>query len=280
MKRILSISFASACAFLFLSCGESSADAAMSLLGEAKELYSAGEFNRTKIMIDSISAAYPKAYKARREAEILRREVLLKEKERDVEFLSKELGQLTAKRDSMVATLSFNKDGRYQDTGYYTVPSQAIKLNPYNNFLRASVRENGEAYVTSFYRGKRIAHTTVKVSSGDSYVVCDKPFLTRSYKELGVYNERRDYKYGADGGIMDFIAAGNAPFTVELSGGNGRYEYTLRAEDAEAIVRILDLANLLKAIGEAQAMCDEAQRSLDFLRKSEERSAIATAVQE
>lgn len=280
MKILSSISVCVLSAFLFLSCGESADDAARLLLNEAKESYASDKFGNAKIMIDSISSAYPKAYKVRREAEILRREVLLKEKQRDVEFLTANLQELYAKRDSMVSALTFNKDSRYQDTGYYTAPSQAIKLNPYNSFLRASVKENGDAYITSFYRGKRIAHKKVTVSSAGGFVVCEEPFSSRSYKELGVYNERRDYKYGADGGIMDFIATGNGPFKVELSGSNGVYEYTLRAEDVAAVVKIVNLSNLLKTIEEATLMCDEAQRSLDFLRKSEERSAIATSVQE
>ena len=98
--------------------------------------------------------------------------------------------------------------------------------------------------------------------------------MSRSYKELGVYNERRDYKYGADGGIMDFIATGNGPFKVELTGDNGTFGYTLRAEDVAAVVQVLDLSNLLKTIEETNALCDEAQRALDFLRKSQQRSAV------
>lgn len=271
MKRFLTIIALPALCLLLHSCGESADERAARLLDEAKAMYSAGDYSGTKTMIDSISAACPKAYKARREGEILRREVLLKEKERDVLFLAGQLEEMKAKRDSLAAHLDFNKDSRYQDTGYYTAPAQAIRLNPYNCFLRASVRENGDAYITSLYRGKRISHKVVKVSSHGSYVSCGEPMLSRSYKELSVYNERRDYKYGADGGIMDFIATGKAPFTVELSGGDSKFEYTLRDEDVDAVRKIMELSNLLKAMDEMQAMYNEAQRSLDFLQKSRSR---------
>ena len=274
MKNMLRKLFPVATAFVLCSCGGSVDEAAISLLEQAKERYAAGEYNSAKLLIDSLSETYPKAYKTRREAEVLRRDVLVKEKQRDVEFLAVQLQQLVVKRDSMISLMTLNKDSRYQDTGFYTVPSQAIKLNPYNSFLRASVKENGEAYITSFYRGKRIAHKEVKVSCAGSYVMCNEPFMSRSYKELGVYNERRDYKYGADGGIMDFIATGNGPFKVELTGDNGTFGYTLRAEDVAAVVQVLDLSNLLKTIEETNALCDEAQRALDFLRKSQQRSAV------
>ena len=52
----------------------------------------------------------------------------------------------------------------------------------------------------------------------------------------------------------------------------GKCEYTLRNEDAVAIKRVIEFANLLKQYKESCAMRDEAQRSLDFLIKSQQRS--------
>ena len=257
---------------LFLSCEKSVEEPARQLLAEAKELYAENDYNSARSLIDSISVAYPKAYKTRREAEVLRREVMLKEKQRDVEYFTTMYEMLTERRDTLVADFVFNKDAQYQDMGYYTMPSQAIALNPFNCFLRASVKENGEAYLASYYRGAKIAHKTLKVSSGDSFVTCDKPFISRSYWYLGGYNERREFRYGADNGIMDFIASATEPIKVELFGDQGKYEYILRDEDVTAIKRVIELSNLLKMVEEARSMRDEAQRSLDFLIKSQQRS--------
>ena len=264
-------------AMLAVSCENSVEGAAKELLGLARSEYVAGNFNVAKFYIDSLSVEYPKAYKTRREAELLRREVLLKEKERDVLFYEESLQLLKVRRDSIVKSFNYSKDSRYQDDGVYTVPSQAVSLNPYNSFLRASVKENGDAYLTSLYRGKRISHKCVKVSSGDSFVECSSPFLTRSYKELGVFNERVDFKYGADGGIMDFIAASSGPFKVELSGGTQSYGYVLRHDDVLAISQIIELSKILKSIVETKYMSDEAKRALEFLKRSQERSAAARA---
>ena len=257
---------------LFFSCEKSVEEPARQLLAEAKELYAGNDYNSARSLIDSISVAYPKAYKTRREAEVLRREVMLKEKQRDVEYFTSMYEMLTERRDTLVADFVFNKDAQYQDMGYYTMPSQAIALNPFNCFLRASVKENGDAYLASYYRGAKIAHKTLKVSSGDSFVTCDKPFISRSYWYLGGYNERREFRYGADNGIMDFIASATEPIKVELFGDQGKYEYILRDEDVTAIKRVIELSNLLKMVEEARSMRDEAQRSLDFLIKSQQRS--------
>ena len=258
--------------YTLFSCEKSIEEPARLLLAEAQELYAADEYNSARILIDSISMTYPKAYKTRREAEILRREVMLKEKQRDVEYFTGMYDVLVERRDSLVTGFTFNKDAQYQDMGYYTVPSQAIALNPFNSFLRASVKENGDAYLASYYRGAKISHKTLKVSSGESYVICENPFSSRSYWYLGVYNERRDYRYGADDGVMDFIASATDPVKVNISGEQGKYEYMLRDDDAKAIKRIIELSNLLKMVEEARSMRDEAQRSLDFLIKSQQRS--------
>lgn len=273
MKRIFSqLPLLLLLAAVLVSCEDSVEKPAMELLEEARKEYAAGNYNAARLIIDSLSLTHPKAYKTRREAELLRREVMLDEKQRDVVFYEESLISLAAQRDSLAQTLTLNKDSRYQDTGIYSVPSQAISLNPFNSFLRATVKENGETYITSLYRGKRIAHKSVKVSSGDSFVDCSVPFLTRSYKEAGVYNERVDFKYGADGGIMDFIAASSGPFKVKLEGGYGTFEYTLRHDDVLAISQILELSKVLRVIEETMEMGKEAKRALDFLRVSQERS--------
>ncbi|MBO7301644.1 MAG: hypothetical protein J6U58_02935 [Bacteroidaceae bacterium] len=272
MKKIQFIPLFLFLAFILSSCEKSVEEPARILLDKAQTLYEAGNYNSAKQTIDSMGISFPKAYKTRREGEILRRRIMLDEKQRDVEYFTALYDSLAVQRDEMVKSFTLNKNSKYQDEGFYFVPSQSLGANPFNNFLRAIVKESGDAYIMSYYRGNKIGYNTVKVSSGDSFVICDAPFLSRSYKEYGVYNERRDYKYGNDGGIMDFIAVADGPLRVELLGGTEKCRYTLRNEDAIAVRRILELSKLLKAVNEAAAMRDEAQRALDFLLKSQERS--------
>ena len=258
---------------VLLSCEEKVENPALSLLEEAKKECESGNFNNARILLDSLSATYPEAYKTRREAEIFRREVMIKEKERDVLFYAAEVERLSACRDSLATAFTFNKNSRYQDTGYYTAPSQAMSQNATTTFLRASVNEDGTAFIASFYRGRKIDHTTVKVSAQDSYVSCDKPYTSNTYREYGVYSERRDFKYGEDGGIMDFIVMSEGPFTVELTGSEGSHSYTLRDSDVQAIRSIVGFASLLRDIKQMQLLCDDAQISVEILKRNQEISA-------
>lgn len=257
------------------SCVSKVEDPAEELLSRARVEYENGKYNNARILLDSIKIVSPKAYKTLREAEKLRREAMIKENERNVLFYEEELRALTAVRDSMAAGFDFTKDKRYQDKGYYTVPSQAIAQNAYNNFLRASVYEDGTMYLTSFYRGKSIRHKCVKLSCGDTYVSCSAPFLERNFKDLGVNNERRDYKYGQDDGLVDFVVATQGAIEVELSGANGKVNYTLRAADAAAIRSVFELSQAIKAVKVNEEMLDEARYMLDFLKRSEARSSSA-----
>ena len=255
------------------SCANKVEEPAEVLLARARVEYENGKYNNARVLLDSIRIVSPKAYKILREAEILRRDAMIKENERNVVFFESELRSLMAVLDSMVTRFDFNKDKRYQDRGYYTSPSQSVAQNAFNNFLRAFVFEDGAMYLTSFYRGKSIKHKTLKVSSGETYVSCDKPFLERNYKDLGVNNERRDYKYGDDAGLIDFIVAAQGAVKVELSGANGSTSYTLRETDIAAIRSVFELSQAIKAVKKVEEMLNEARYALDFLKRSEARSA-------
>ena len=274
MKTGKTVLFAAAALFLF-SCVSKVEDPAEALLSRARVEYENGKYNNTRVLLDSIKIVSPKAYKTLREAEKLRREAMKKECERNVVFYEDALQSLTATRDSIAAEFDFNFDKRYQNKGYYTVPSQAMAQNVYNNFLRASVHEDGAMYLTSFYRGKSIRHKSVKLSAGDTYVSCDKPFLERNYKDLGVNNERRDYKYGEDGGLIEFVLLTEGAIEVELSGANGKANYTLRPADAAAIRKAYELSLAIHAVKRAEDLLGEARYMLDFLKKSEARSAAS-----
>ena len=271
MKRILYIAAVILGTAFTVSCESKVEQPAKDVLAGVLNEYENGNYNKAKMLIDSIKRAHPKAYKTLREAEAMRRKVLLKEKERDVAYFENELKGLEERRDAMLSAFEYSKNVKYQDVGVYSVPSQAISANVFNNYLRATVNENGEAFLTSYYRGKRIGYKEVKVGCGELYVSAVNPIHSWTGKEYGVYVERRDFKHSDDGGVMDFIATANGEITVELIGDKEKFSYTLRQSDVEAVVRVLELSNVLSSIVECREMRDAAQFALDFLLKGEQR---------
>lgn len=253
-----------------LSCGENIEKKAQALLNEAQTAYESKDYNCAKLLLDSLKSTYPKAFDARRAALKLGREVELGEQQRSVEFLDSSLTVQYALRDSLLPQFVLEKDRKYQDVGNYMAPSQTVKNNLGNTYLRAQVDENGVTTITSVYRGKAIGHTTVKVSSGDNYAECDAPFSKYNSKHLGVTTERVDYRYGEDGGLIDFIVNCESDIKVELSG-NKSYNYNLRKSDVQAIKAVFKLSRILQNITTMKEMRDEAVRHIEFVEKTREK---------
>ncbi len=260
-----------ACAAIFcVSCGEDIEHKAQALLSEARVASEAQEYDKARMLLDSLKATYPKAFKARREALKLSREVEYGQQSRSVRFYDEQLAGLKARRDSMLAEFVLEKDTRYQDEGNYMLPSQTLKSNYGLTYLRAQVSEKGVAYITSVYRGKAIEHTGVRLSAGDTFVECTEPLSRQSSKHLGVTSERLNFRYGADGGIMDFIVSAQGDINVKLLG-KSPVSYVLRRSDAEAVAKALNLAQVLQSIESVGAMRAEAARHIEFIERSRER---------
>lgn len=259
-----------AAALVIASCGESMERKAQLLVDEAAVAYESQDYSKAKLLLDSVKKTYRKAFKVRRQALKLQRDVELAEQSRSLEYFDAQIAGLCAVRDALIPQFILDKDSRYQDVGNYVIPSQEIKNNVGVSYLRATVDEKGVAKLSSFYRGKAIRHTTVRVNCGEEYAECAEPASKHTSKHLGATSERLDFIYGKDGGLMDFIATANGKITVQLSGGTN-HSYVLRSEDAAAVKKILELAQAIQAIEQMKDARAEAERHINFLIRSKEK---------
>lgn len=273
MKKITT-TIAVASLLAIVSCGENIEKSAQLLVDEARAAYEAQDYITAKQLLDSAKRTYPKAFKARRAALYLGRDVELAEQQRSVEYYNGEIAALEARRDALLPQFVLEKDKKYQDVGNYMVPSQTAKNNIGNSYLRAQVSENGAATISSIYRGKAISHTGVKLSVGDNYAECNTPLSRYKSRHMGVTTERLDFSYGGDGGLMDFVAIAESPITVELLG-DKPFKYTMRSSDADAIAKVLELTKVLQSLENAKEMRAEAERHIEFILRSREKSQAA-----
>lgn len=263
---------------LLASCGESMEQRAQALVDEARSAYEAQDYNKAKMLLDSVKKSYRKAFKVRRQALRLSRDVELAEQRRSLDFYDEQLSALYAVRDSLLPQFVLDKDSRYQDVGNYITPSQTIKNNVGVTYLQATVNEKGVAKLSSFYRGKAIRHNTVRVSCGENYAECGEAASKHSSKHFGVTSERLDFIYGKDGGLMDFIASASGNVAVQLTG-DGKHSYTLRSEDVAAITKILELSRALQSIEQMKEARAEAERHINFLMRSKEKYDVSSEQQ-
>lgn len=268
MKKIGMLTVAVAFAGLWTGC---SGDArhGEALLAHAQASFEAGNYNLAKLQIDSIRTLYPKAFDARKAAIKLMQQVELKEQEKSLVYLDSMMVVKQASLDSIKGEFVFEKDTAYQDMGNYFYPTQTVEKNIGRSFLRAQVNEDGEMSLTSIYSGPtNIHHTSVKVSVGDNFA--ETPTSPDIYEttDLGEHIEKADYKLGADGGVIAFIASHADSKNVRLEfRGDRNYATLMRPDDVKAVAAVGNLARILSAIKEIKDDKEKAQLKIRFVNR-------------
>jgi hypothetical protein len=238
-------------------------------LQEAKTAFQQGNFDLAKQLIDSIKVLYPKAFDTRHASLALQREVELAEQNKQVQDIDQELKEHQQTISDMQDLFVLEKDAEYQRIGNYMAKSQTVENNLHRSFLRFQVSEEGKLSMTSIYCGAgNIHHTAVKVTAPDGSSV-ETPNSKDSYEttDMGERIEKADYKYGEDGGVIDFIAAHQDENLKVQFIGDKSYNTTMTPADRAAAASISKLATSLNKITELNKAREEAQLKIRYIEK-------------
>lgn len=272
MKKII---VAAVCLLAFLSGCNGDSKKAEALFQRAEASFASGNYGLAKLQIDSIRTLYPKAVDARKAGIRLMQQVDLSEQRKTLAYLDSVMQVKQLAFDSVKGQFVLEKDTAYQEIGNYFYPTQVVEKNIGRTFLRGQVNERGEMSITSIYcAGGNIHHTAVKVSIGDNFA--QTPTSADSYEttDLGHPLEKADYKWGNDGGVIDFIAANRNKKSIRLEFiGDRKYTTTMYANDIKAIAELSDLARILSAMEEIKREQNEANLKIRFVTRKMEESA-------
>lgn len=238
-------------------------------LQEAKTAFQQGNYDLAKQLIDSIKVLYPKAFDTRRASLALQREVELAEQNKLLADIESELQEKQQAIADMQDLFVLEKDAEYQRIGNYLDKTQTVEKNIHRSFLRFQVSEEGKQSMTSIYCGSgNIHHTAVKVTAPDGSSA-ETPNSKDSYEttDLGERIEKADYKYGEDGGVIDFIAAHQEENLKVQFMGDKNYNTTMTAQDRKAAASVLQLSTLLNRITELNKAREEAQLKIRYIEK-------------
>lgn len=266
------------CVTLLPTSCDSTDKQAAAKLAEAQEAYNVGDYEQAKTLADSIKVLFPKAYEVRHQSNRLIQDIELAAEQRNVAWLD---SVITAKQDSldmMKGNFTLEKDAEYQQTGNYFAPSQVVEKNLHRSYLRFQTDEAGQLSMTSIYCGNsNIHHTSVRVTAPDgSYA--ETPASPDSYEttDMSEHIEKADYKYGEDGGVIDFICINHDKNLKVTFKGDRQYNTVMSAADRQAAVGISSLARLLASITRADKMKEESTLKIRFIeRKISERDDTA-----
>jgi hypothetical protein len=254
---------------LTISCSENVEKRVAERLELAQQAFEQGNYSEAKIEIDSIKILYPKAFKARKEANRLLQQVEKEEAERGLTYLDSMLQVKQAQFEAIKAKYTFEKNAEYQKEGNYFWPTQTVEKNLHRSYLRFQVSERGVMTMTSIYCGaSNIHHTAVRATDSDGSFAQTPPSNDRyETTDLGERIEKADYKAGQDGDLIGFLYINKEKSLRVEYLGNRRLTVPMSAADRQSLTAIYELTQILAAIEQIKQEQQETKLKIEFFTR-------------
>ena len=259
------------CLLFFLIACNSNKKQATIYLKEAQKLYEQGEYTSSKNHIDSIKVYFPKEFEIQKQGLQLRRQVEIKEQERNLNFCDSVLIVRLAQAETMKSQFLFEKDTAYDDVGKYMDKSQRVEAKLQTSYIRTTVNELGEILFSSVYYGSRpIHHSGLRVSKSngeyaETQIIPYDGGMNYSFVNGGMTTEVVTYVRGKDNGAIQFIYNNeDAALKAEYLG-KEKYTFTISAADKNVLAKIFDFAIVLSDITKMKTEKEKSSRRLTYL---------------
>lgn len=256
---------------LTTACSDGNSRKAGALLDEAKSELDAGNFEHVIILTDSIKSAYPREIDIRREALHLATratEGLTVIQLQEADSIAAVLG---AKGDSLVRLMKYVEN---PIEGYYVAASAMPSTVGASDGIVARVSPDGDFYLISTLKSRKVKSTSVSVSDGTSFA--STPSVTHD-------GERNDRSMGAE--VITFIGVEadsvgkfiyeNRDKTLTLSfNGESSFSIPLSVQKIDEIALVYDYATTLRNFKLASLEKERLTRALDIARSQAARTFV------
>jgi hypothetical protein len=154
--------------------------------------------------------------------------------------------------------------------GIYEHKRQTVQSSWNRTYLKITLNEKGEVWLTSHYYGKSwIDHVALRVYDSGSFVVSDTIPMddpwNRKVEDLGDKWETIEFREGTDAGIMAFITDNYQKSLKVRFNGKSFHYIVLEGYDKEAIRNGWELAQLLKEMDGLRQSIEQHQKELKQL---------------
>lgn len=254
---------------LLAACGNSSKNAEYYL--EKGRIASAeGDDILALQMLDSVAVLFPKDIPNRRLSDTLRWQIQMKQCVSSIPALDSVIAVSQIKLDSLIKYFRFIKDTLYQDNGTYEHRILTTERNTSRCFLKPSIDEKGNLFITSFYYGAQASHNQIRVSVDSVFV--ETPIVPSEnisgfkldeaeYKEVILVDTQ--YVNGIDDFIADNID-GRIRITLK---GDKPYVYYLNATEKEIFLTSSRFARVLKQYSMSVTEKTKAIQKIEILKQ-------------
>lgn len=235
---------------ILLSCTSSTAKRAEANFRQVDALVAANDRATALQLLDSMTVNFKDDYRVLGEA-LRRSKTIGLEYHRGI--VTDNEKQLTA-LEPRITALARNfilTPGAAGMPGIYEHRRQTVETSWNRTYLKITVNEDGDAWLTTHYYGDSwIDHTSVRIYDQENYIVTDTIGLghewNRKVEDGGDKWETIDFREGSDAGAIAFIADNwNKSLKAKFSG-KKFYYIVLESYDKEAFRDGWQLAQLLK----------------------------------
>lgn len=252
---------------IIVSCSRT--NQAGDIFKEAEKHYAVKEYNKAKLLLDSILTNHPKDIEHTTRSKDLLRTINRAEQENNLAFLD---SLLSAKELELNPLLkNFEESLEVGDIPVLTHKRQKIESSFSRTYLMAYLNKAGEFYISSRYTGKQpIHHNRIKVYHqalvAESETIEEDGLLNRRFDDGEWHWEIVNYKQNRDNGIADLIATHyNQPLKVEFIGKKHHY-IILESFDKEAIRDAYEISFLLRETAKIKEQIQNVKTTLNQIK--------------
>lgn len=241
-----------------------------SLFSQAEKLYGQKEFNKAKLLIDSILTTYPKSIEFGVRGKKLLSSITKAEQQNNLQFLDSLLKVKEAELEPLLRNFEENNEAG-------GIPRLIHKRQKTENsfgrtFIMANLNKNGDFFLSSRYMGsKRLHHTKIRVYhdklSAESENIEEDGMANRTFYDDGLHWEIVSYKNNKDNGIADLISQHyQLPLKAEFIG-TGRQYIVLEQHDKEAIRDAYEISFLLREVEKIKEQRSNVEKTIKAIGK-------------
>ena len=261
------------CLLLFFTACNSNKKQAEAYLENAQILVEQGEYASAKSNLDSIKLLFPNEFRVQKQGLHLKRQIEVKENERNVIFCDSMLTLLLAQAETMKSGFLFEKNPEYDEVGKYIDKNQRVEAKFQSSYIRTQVNELGEILLASVYYGNHpIHHSRLKVSKAngeytETEIIPYDGGLNYSFVDEEMTTEIVTYTKGKDDGVIQFIYNNKKSALKAEFIGKEKYTFTVSVADKDILANTFDFAVVLSDIDKLKKEKEKSSQRLKYLEE-------------
>ncbi len=252
---------------LMVSCGPNPQELATERLEAARELLEENKFNEAKLIIDSLSDAFPDQYEIIAQGQKLLGKVEIIEQQKSLIYFDSLLLLQERNLEELKKHFVYNPG----NPGHYTHKRQQVSNSYDRTYIQAHVDDQGKFYISSRYHGtKNIHHHSIKVYNEGLYAetsVIEKGLDNRSFDDGGEVWETVNYRNGTDNGVVSFIVNNSDQRLKVMFKCKNPYYIVMEQYDKDAIRMAYDMSQIILSIKDLKNEVNKTSKRVEDLKR-------------